>query len=140
VAKSTGDRYPFLLGGGGTCVTKERDPDAVFEALCSDNAREILVATEDEPRSAQSLADQFDTSLPTVYRRVNTLVEQDLLEETTQIADDGNHYTLFVSNLETLQFDVERTGFSVAVRLKRDIVDRFGEFWRDLGDHSEEVN
>lgn len=120
-------------------MSEERDPDAVFEALCSNYAREILVAAEDEPRSAQHLAEQCDTSLPTVYRRVNALVEQNLLEEVTRIAADGNHYTLYVSNLETVRLDVERTGFSATVRLKHDIVDRFGEFWRDLGDRPEEV-
>jgi DNA-binding IclR family transcriptional regulator len=120
-------------------VSEERDPDVVFEALCSNHAREILVAAEDEPRSARSLAERCGTSLPTVYRRVNALVEQDLLEEVVRVADDGNHYTLYVSNLETIRLDVERTGFSATVRLKRDIVDRFGAFWRDLGDRPEEV-
>ena len=74
-----------------------------------------------------------------VHRRVNALVEQDLLEEVVRVADDGNHYTLYVSNLETVRLDIERTGFSATVRLKRDIVDRFGAFWRDLGDRPEEV-
>lgn len=48
-------------------MSEARDPDAVFEALCSNHAREILVAAEDEPRSAQSLAERCGTSLPTVY-------------------------------------------------------------------------
>ena len=121
-------------------MSEERDPDAIFEVLCSNHAREILIAADDEPCSAQNLAERCDTSLPTIYRRVNELVEHNLLEEVTQIADDGNHYTLYVSNLDTIRFDVEQTGFNATVSLRQDIIDRFGNFWRELGDHSEEIN
>jgi DNA-binding IclR family transcriptional regulator len=117
-------------------VSEKRDPDAMFAALCSDDAREILVAAHAEPRSAEEFAEHCDVSLPTVYRRVNTLVEQDLLRENVQIDPDGNHYTLYVSNLDSLEFVLEAAGFVASVRLRRDIVDRFGEFWRDLGAHS----
>lgn len=108
----------------------------MFDALCSDHAREILIATHSEPRSAEELADHCDISLPTVYRRVNTLVERDLLEENLQADPAGNHYTLYVSTLDSLRFDLETAGFAASVRFRRDIVDRFGEFWRDLGAHS----
>ncbi|WP_049902904.1 winged helix-turn-helix domain-containing protein [Halococcus agarilyticus] len=119
-------------------MSEERDPDAMFAALCSDDAREILVAAHSEPRSAQEFADRCDISLPTVYRRVNTLVDQGLLKENLQVDPDGNHYTVYVSNLDSLEFALETAGFVASVRLRRDIVDRFGEFWRDLGGHSAE--
>ena len=119
-------------------MSEKRDSDAMFEALCSDHAREILTAAYSEPRSAEELADYCDVSLPTVYRRVNALVDRDLLEETLRADPDGNHYTLYVSNLDSLEFELKTAGFIASVRFRRDIVDRFGEFWRGLGGHSAE--
>ena len=110
----------------------------MFEALCSDHARDILTAAYSEPQSAEELADYCDVSLPTVYRHVNALVDRDLLEETLRADPDGNHYTLYVSNFDSLEFELETAGFVASVRFRGDIIDRFGEFWRGLGGHSTE--
>ena len=115
-------------------MSKEWQPEELFDVLCSGHAREILVAAELEPRSAQDLAEYCDTSLPTVYRRVNALVEYDLLEESLAIDPAGNHYKTYETNFERVGFAIERERerFAADVDLKRDLVDRFGALWRDL--------
>ena len=115
-------------------VSKEWQSEELFDVLCSDHARRILVAAELEPRSAQDLAEYCDTSLPTVYRRVNALVEYDLLEESLAIDPAGNHYKTYETNFEQVRFAIarERERFTADVDLKRDLVDRFDALWEDL--------
>lgn len=116
-------------------MSEERNADEMFEALCSNHARAILVAASSDPCSAQELAEQCDASLPTVYRRVDALVEQGLLVETMNVDPDGNHYTVYAARLDSVRFDVENSGFIASISLARDIVDRFGDFWRGLGEY-----
>ena len=113
-------------------MSKQWQPEALFDVLCSDRARRILVAAEREPRSASELAEVCDTSLPTIYRRVEALVEHDLLEEDLRIDPSGNHYNVYAANFEGVRFAVESERFTVDVELKRDLVDRFGALWGDL--------
>lgn len=114
-------------------MSDERNPDDVFELLCSNHARDILVAATAEPVSAADLAHRCDISLPTVYRHVNPLVEQGLLEEQIEVDPEGNHYKRYASNLDFVTFELENSGFNADVGLRWDIVDRFGAFWQGLG-------
>lgn len=115
-------------------MSKEWQPEELFDVLCSGHSREILVAAELEPRSAQDFAEYCNTSLPTIYRRVNALVEYDLLEENLQLDPSGNHYKTYETNFEQVRFAIEREQkrFTADVDLKRDLVDRFGALWEDL--------
>lgn len=90
--------------------------------------------------SAQDLADACDTSLPTIYRRVNALLEYDLLQEETQIDEDGNHYKTFETNLERIVFEINDGGVDIDIELRKDLVDQFDEFWRDLEDADSNVD
>ncbi|MFB6308285.1 MAG: ArsR/SmtB family transcription factor [Haloarculaceae archaeon] len=111
---------------------KEWDPENVFDVLGSEEVRKILALTNVKPMSAQELADRLETSRPTVYRRVNTCQEYDLLSEDTEIDADGNHYKVYEANLKRISFELEEGGFDVNIELRRDLVDRFGDFWDDL--------
>ena len=113
-------------------MSTERESAEVFAALCSENAREMLVAATTERYSAEEFADHCDVSLPTVYRHVETLVDLGMLEEQTRIDPDGNHYTVYRTNLDYVRFDLHRSGFLATVRRRLDVVDRFGDLWGDL--------
>lgn len=120
---------------------KEWDPDHLFEVLGSEAARRILVACAGEPRSAEELSDLLDASLPTVYRRLNALVDYDLLRSETRIDPDGNHYQTFETAVDRVSVAIDDDGIDAEVERERDVVDRFGAFWDDLerlsseGDH-----
>jgi Fe2+ or Zn2+ uptake regulation protein len=100
----------------------------------SERARQILVLASVEAVSAEEIADRLDTSLPTVYRRVNAMVEYDLLEEDTQVDADGHHYATYETKLQELCVEIEEGGFTIDIEYRRDLVDKFGDFWGDLGD------
>ena len=57
------------------------NPDNVIEVLASSESRRILAAASVRPVSAEELEVICEVSLPTVYRRINVLVEYDLLSE-----------------------------------------------------------
>lgn len=119
-------------------MSKAESSNGAFSVFCSDFVCDILVATRSEPHSAQELAEYCDTSLPTVYRRVNTLVDRGLLEEELQVDADGDHYKVYTSNLDYVRLEVEEAGFVTSISFQRDIVDQFGEFWQDLGPQADQ--
>lgn len=118
-----------------TAVSKEWDPDTLFDVFGSESARGILALASVEPLSAKELADHLDVSEPTVYRRLDVLQSYDLISEDQQIDDEGNHYKTYETNLERIAFEIEDGEFVVDVRLKRDLIDQFEQFWGDLGEH-----
>lgn len=117
-----------------TAVSKEWDPDTLLDVFGSESARGILALASVEPRSAKELADRLDVSEPTVYRRLDVLRSYDLVSEDQRIDDEGNHYKTYETNLERIAFEIENGEFVVDVRLKRDLVDQFEQFWGDLGE------
>lgn len=120
-------------------VSKEWEPETVFDVLESDVARRILVSASDEPMSADELAEACDTSLPTVYRRVNVLKEYDFLTEDRELDAQGNHYKTFETTLERIAFEIDADGFAVDIQRRSGLVDKFEEFWTDLGESTAET-
>lgn len=115
---------------------KEWDPTTVFDLFGDDLARRILVVASERPLSAGELASNLDASLPTVYRRVNALLEYDLVREQQQIDADGNHYKTFETTLNRIAFEIEDGGYNIDIQLRQSLVDQFGDFWSDLGQSS----
>jgi Fe2+ or Zn2+ uptake regulation protein len=113
-------------------VSKEWDPSDIFDVLASDHARKILAAASVRPVSAQELKTICETSLPTVYRRVNALIAYDLLSDHLEIESDGTHYSTYTSDLQEVSIRVEDGGFNVNIELQKDSVDQFGELISDL--------
>ncbi len=104
-------------------VSKEWDPETVFEVLGSEEVRRILAAANVDPVSVQALADRLDASEPTVYRRVNVCQEYDLLREETRVDADGNHYKVYETALERVCFELDGGVFEVDIQLRRELVD-----------------
>lgn len=104
-------------------MTGEWDADTLFDVFERKTAREILALTSLEPMSAQALADRTDESEPTTYRRIDALTEHDLLEEKTRMDEEGNHYSVYETNLETVCFHLEDGGFTIDVTHRRELVE-----------------
>lgn len=104
-------------------VTGAWDADTLFDVFERETARKILALTSVEPMSAGALAERTDESEPTIYRRIDALTEYDLLEERTRIDDDGNHYSVYETNLEEVCFHLEDGGFTIDVTYRRELVD-----------------
>jgi len=115
---------------------KEWAPTNVFDVFGDELARQILVLTSERPLSADALSEHLDVSPPTIYRRVNTLIEYDLVTSRQQIDDDGHHYRTFETTLKRVAFEIEDGGYNIDVQMRRSLVDQFESFWSDLEDSS----
>jgi DNA-binding transcriptional ArsR family regulator len=113
-------------------VSKEWEPESIFDVLASDTARTILARAEDEPIAAYEAKDYCNVSLPTIYRRIEALQRLDLLTEKRRIDDQGNHYSVYQSTIRRISFEPRQSDLAADVEHDRDIVDRFDDLWRDL--------
>lgn len=114
-------------------VTKEWDPDDVFDVLASEVARHILVHASRGPVSADELAATCDASLPTIYRRINVLQDYDLLLARRRFDGEGHHYQTFQTTVDRIQVEVDEAGIETGTEHRPDVVDQFEAFWSDLG-------
>lgn len=111
---------------------KEWDPATVLDVFGDELARRILVLASDRPVAAHDLAEQLEVSEPTVYRRVNTLLEYDLVRENQEIDADGNHYKSYETALKRASFEIEAGGYNIVLELRRNLADQFDAFWSEL--------
>lgn len=108
-------------------MTDAWDPETVFDVFGSESARRIMALASDEPMTAEDLASALSVSQPTVYRRVDELLEYDLLTERDHIDDEGNHYNTYVTTLDAVTFRVEDGSFVVDLQLERDVAEHVRE-------------
>lgn len=109
------------------------DARELFALLDDDYARAILTATSIQPMSANTLSEEIDASLPTVYRRVERLVECDLVTERTKVDDDGYHHSVYEAKLDRLTVDLDDGELHVDVeQTESDIADRFTDMWEGI--------
>lgn len=111
---------------------KEWAPSDLFDVFGDPLARRILVLASERPVSADDLADQLDASRPTIYRRVNALIDYDLLRERQQIGRAGNHYQTFETTLRRVAFEIEDGGYDISLTMRQSLADQFESFWTDL--------
>lgn len=115
---------------------KQWAPTNIFDVFGDELARQILILTSERPLSADALSEHLDASPPTIYRRVNTLIEYDLVTSRQRVDDDGHHYRTFETTLKRVAFEIEDGGYNIDVQMRRSLVDQFEAFWSDLEDSS----
>lgn len=111
---------------------KGQEADEVLDLVGQRDTRRMLAYARLEPMSAQELADRCEMSLPTAYRRANTLLDRGLLSEQMQIDRNGNHYRTFETDVDRISMLIREGAFGVGVQFQRDIVDKFEQFWQEL--------
>lgn len=92
----------------------------------------ILAHTTDHDRSADELADLVEASPSTVYRRIETLVDEELLIEQLQLDRRGNHYHVYRAAIERVEARLEDGTIETHVERREDGVDRFVRLWEDI--------
>lgn len=118
----------------GRASNGEEQVSAVLDTIGDERTRRVLVLLNRKPRGAVALKETLDVSLPTVYRHIERLKDQDLIEGATRIADDGNHYEVFEPTFDSAVISLDDARYDL--RIYRDAVeDRFAELWDDLGDY-----
>lgn len=91
------------------------NPATQLDVLGDDCARTILVATSEGPKTAKELTERTDSSSATVYRRINNLLESDLVAECVRFEDDGSHTTAYEATVDSLRVRIDADGIDVAV-------------------------
>ncbi|AGN00837.1 transcription regulator [Salinarchaeum sp. Harcht-Bsk1] len=94
--------------------------------------REILAATSRETLSAKELSEECDVALSTIYRRVDEMVEHDLLVERTRIESDGSHHSVFDANVDRVGVDVGDGTIEVSLHVREDAAERFSRIWSHI--------
>lgn len=113
------------------------DEDAPIEEILNtigdEHARTVLAAISREPGSAKDLNERLEFSQPTIYRRLDLLLENDLINERTLVADDGNHYKEYECNFDSTVISLDGDEYDVRIFRKENLPDRFSQLWDELG-------
>ena len=107
-------------------MTDEAVLEDVAGVLEDECARTILTATSVRPMTARELTERCDVSGPTIYRRIETLRELDLIEAQTRPDTEGGHHEqLYAATLSHVSITLQDGTFEVAIDRRESIADRF---------------
>lgn len=108
------------------------DPDELLELLGDEHVRTILRATSAEPRSARELSELCDVARSTVYRRVDEMLDNDLVVEHTRIVTDGSHHSVYEHKVDRVAVDVGDGTLAASVEVRESAAGRFARMWEDI--------
>ncbi|MBV0924169.1 helix-turn-helix domain-containing protein [Halomicroarcula limicola] len=94
--------------------------NSILDLLGNEYVRQILRLTSTEPMTPYELEAECDASLPTIYRRIETLTEYDLL--TSELGSDGRagECTRYRSALGEVDIELEDGEFTIRRRRRPD--------------------
>ena len=84
-------------------------PQDVFAALDDPDCRAILRRL-DTPMAAKELSEACDIPQSTTYRKLDLLSEASLVEEQTEIREDGRHTARYVANFDEISVSLADDG------------------------------
>lgn len=109
------------------------DAREVYSLLDDEYARRILIETYEETRSARALCDACDASEATVYRRLERLQQQDLVESVQEIDPDEGPHEVYAARLDHVSIDLTATGFKIDVKyVDETAADRLTRLYEEL--------
>lgn len=79
------------------------DIQEVLDGIADPDNRRIIEELA-EPKTASEISEVCDIPISTTYRKLELLVEADLVEERTRIKDGGSHSREYVSAFESIEF------------------------------------
>lgn len=107
--------------------------EKILDALGDCQARRILRAISSEALSAKEIGERLELSLPTVYRRLDTLESCDLVEARILVAENGNHYKVFECDFESTVVTLNDEQFDAEVYHSGALPERFSNLWEAFG-------
>ena len=81
-------------------INKEQSKDNLLSIVSDKYCRTILKAILDKPKSAMEIASETKTPISTVYRRIQNLHENKLVQASGMISDDGKKLFLYKSKIK----------------------------------------
>lgn len=111
----------------------ESDEEALLALLDDEYARTIIIETYREPCSANALSSACNADPSTVYRRIDRLQEQELLEAQQRLDPDGHHYKVYSAQLEHIGVDVTDDGLEIDIEyVEEEAADTFTRLYEEL--------
>lgn len=110
----------------------DRPIEEILDTIGDENTRTVLAAISQQPRSAKELAEDLGISKATVYRRIESLQEHDLVKDQTLVAEDGNHYKQYHCNFNSTVISLEGDEYDVRIFREENLPDRFSQLWDEL--------
>jgi predicted transcriptional regulator len=105
----------------------------IADLLADKYAKAILEEISSEPMTIPELTTHLDASRTTVYRRIQTLSELDLVESQIRPEPGGTDATAYAATLSEINIVLESGSFEAEVkRTDTDAVDRLNQLWGDL--------
>lgn len=86
---------------------KQWEADNVFDVIGDTLARKLLVILSEDRRDVDELSELLDASRPTIYRRLDTLADYDLIKIHQEVDADGHHYKTYETTLQRISFEIE---------------------------------
>lgn len=104
----------------------------LLQVFADEYSREILLAADEEPRTAKDLSQICDASLTTVYRRLSTLQERDLVTVHSTIGSGGEHKQLFETTIESFHVTISDGELDLSVETRDELADNFTTLWQSF--------
>jgi hypothetical protein len=105
-----------LPASGRSSKWSHDDPTELLEHLGDEYTQAAFEAVLERSRSGQEVAHETEMSKATAFRRLNTLVELDLVETERRVdASDGHHYKRYRAVVESFSVTFDEHGFHVVV-------------------------
>lgn len=111
-----------------------RSQTELLNVLGNEYNPEILEVTS-EPLTAKELSETLDIPIATCYRRIEELVEADLLEQHEQVlTDDRRRASAYRRNVDAVYIEFEDQTVSIDVEEYTDLKGTLDEAWRGVSD------
>ncbi|GAB7095403.1 winged helix-turn-helix domain-containing protein [Halolamina litorea] len=108
------------------------DSEALLRVFADEYSRQIILAADEEPRTAKSLSRICDASLATVYRRISTLEERGLIAVHSTVGSGGEHKRLFETTIEAFHVRVDDGELELSVETRDELADNFTSLWEEF--------
>lgn len=97
-------------------VSDVSEVESFFDVLDDADCRAILRATSEEALSASELSEECDIPLSTTYRKLESLTEAGLLEESLRLRQSGKHTSEYRRRVDDIVVSMDAAGdFSLSV-------------------------
>jgi DNA-binding transcriptional ArsR family regulator len=97
---------------------------AVIDDECT---RCILMQAYEQYLSVGELAKRCNVSESTVYRRLDSLRELELIDERTQPESEGHHFTQIQNSINRLTVEISEKEFEIEIQRRRPMAKRLTE-------------
>lgn len=107
-------------------------PEGVIEAVENPHDRRILAATQTEAVTAKEIIEDTKVPRSTVYRRLERLEEEGLVEVAGGVMEKGHPMDTYRARVELVQVSVEEGEIEASWRLLETPEDRLHRLWTSL--------